>query len=53
MNEHDDDLESTVQEGAVSEADTYPQTEEDINEADDNEDGDENGKSKRVDDSEL
>jgi hypothetical protein len=53
MSEHDDDLESTVHEGAVSEADTYPQTEEEANEADDEEDGDENGKPNPADESEL
>ena len=41
MSEHDDDLESTVHEGALSEADTYSQTEE---EADDEDDEDENEK---------
>jgi hypothetical protein len=50
VSEHNDDLESSVHEGAVSESDTYPQTEEEVNEADDEEVGDENEKPNPADD---
>jgi hypothetical protein len=41
MNEHDDDLESTVHEGAEEETDTFPDTADELNGARDESENDE------------